>query len=320
MNALDYFVVGREVALQTRPHASRGGGPRLDLSVLAPPGREVGWVRTELRADHFAVELDWSDPRSAHRHGVETIRLAARVLMKLAPMEIRVAPGPTTEPSIGELLAEGFRREADGRWHLTPMSLFRPGARADDMESLYSEPHNVVWNFEPRPWDTLAPLLLEASRRDEMAVLDIGCGFGKNARLLEGLGVRVHGIDVARGAIARCREWVRHPERFVAASLDRLPHADASFEAVLDVGCLHCLPAHLLRPGIAEIGRVLKPGGWLFSRVLLPRDARWLEAQSYRVDRLGLDPLALARWLERDFEVGFTSDHQATHVRARRRG
>ena len=320
MTRLDYFVVGREIALETRTHLAGDGPPRLDLSVLAPPARELGWVRTELLGDHVLVQLHWSQLDAAERHEAEVIRLVARVVTKLVGAELRIAPGPTGGASADSLIADGFRREAEGRWYLPPMSLAVPDEPAADMESLYADPCNVVWNFEPRPWDTLATLLVEASKREHARVLDIGCGFGKNARLLEGLGMRVHGVDVAPSAIEQCRRWVRHPDRFAAASLDRLPHDDASFDVVLDVGCLHCLPSELVAPGIREIARVLEPGGWLFSRVLLPRDRRWLDAQSYRVERLGIDPSSLARWLAPDFEVGLTTDDQATQLRARRRG
>jgi hypothetical protein len=64
---------------------------------------------------------------------------------------------------------------------------------------------------------------------------------------------------------------------------------------------------------------VLRPGGRLFSRVLRPRDAEWLAAQSYPVDRLGLEPMRLITLLERWFEVRFRTDHEATFVVARRR-
>ncbi|MBL8959030.1 MAG: methyltransferase domain-containing protein [Gemmatimonadetes bacterium] len=317
--SLDYFVVGPRVALQTRPHGDPGPAPRLDLSVLLPPNREIGWLRTRLFSDHVLVDLQWHEDGS-RRYDVEAVRLAARVLARLTAVELRVATVAATEARRRALEADGFVHAGDGRWHLMPGRLATPGSRAATMDELYADPFRVVWNFEARPWDTLVPLLAHAARCDRFRVLDIGCGFGKNARLLERLGMDAHGIDVSPRAIAGGAPWLRHPERFAAASLDALPHDDASFDAVLDVGCLHCLPGELREPGVAEVARVMKPGGWLFSRVLLPRDQAWLRAQAYVVDALGLEPPALVGLLEPYFEVAWTTDPQAVQVRARRRG
>ena len=309
MIPLDYFVVGPQVALETRSHAGHASRPRLDLTVLEPRNREIGWLKTEHAGDHIVIETHWSTQRAGDRHQSEALQLAARILGKLTPVEVRVRTDATS--------VEGFRRRGD--FFVADPASLQATARADSMEELYADPFNVVWNFEPRPWETLAPLLAEAGRHDAFDVLDIGCGFGKNSRLLERLGVRAHGIDVAKSAIDRCKQWMRHPDRFMSASLDALPHDDAMFDAVLDVGCLHCLPPELRVAGISEIARTLKPGGWLFSRVLLPRDRHWLAAQPYAVTALGMDPPELVKLLEPMFEVSFAVDSQAVQLRARRR-
>jgi SAM-dependent methyltransferase len=316
---LDYFVAGPTIALESRLPMGPPSAPRLDLAVLKPPDREVGRLFTVVQGDHIALDAQWAHTAAEAAHAVEALRLAARVLRKLSPLVLRVARGPTEAAAVDALLADGFCREAPGRWYVPPTAPRAPVDRAGDLRSLYADPYRVIWSFEPRPWDVLAPLLSTVGRTPATELLDVGCGFGKNARLLEDAGLGVHGIDVAPAALSIARRWVRHPERFVEASLDALPYPDARFDAVLDVGCLHCLPADRLAAGLGEITRVLRPGGWLFSRVLRPRDPAWIQAQAFRVATLGLEPRPLADALAPGFEVGWSADAEATRLWARRR-
>jgi hypothetical protein len=317
VSRLDYFVVGPHIALETLTQAGPPATPRLALNILLPPRRNVGCVHTELHQDHVTVVVEWHDT-DASQHAAEAVRLAARVIRKLTPLEIRVAHD-TDDVDSKPLLTDGFLRLTAGYWFVSAGAPFPSGARAPTMDALYTNPFDVVWNFEPRTWEILAPLLVEASRLDDPAVLDVGCGFGKNARLLQGLGVRTYGVDIAHAAIAECRRWVRHPERFIVGSLQNLPYSCAGVDLVLDIGALHCLPMHLLAPAAAEIARVLKPGGWLFSRALLPRSAAWIAAQHYQADRVGLDPAALIAQLEPYFDVAIVGDVETIQVRAQRR-
>jgi len=92
------------------------------------------------------------------------------------------------------------------------------------------------------------------------SVLAIGIGTGRIALPLADSGVRMVGIDLARGMIARLR--ARRPELPVAiADATHLPFRSAAFDAVLFVHVLHLLadPAGALRAA----RDVLRPGGRL---------------------------------------------------------
>jgi demethylmenaquinone methyltransferase/2-methoxy-6-polyprenyl-1,4-benzoquinol methylase/phosphoethanolamine N-methyltransferase len=118
-------------------------------------------------------------------------------------------------------------------------------------------------------------------------VLEVGCGPGSlalGAKARVGQAGQVVGIDaspemieVARGKAQRAGVNVD----FRVEVVERLPFPDGSFDAVLSSLMMHHLPDDVKRQGLAEIWRVLKPGGCLvvldfkrpesrLSRALLP--------------------------------------------------
>jgi SAM-dependent methyltransferase len=188
------------------------------------------------------------------------------------------------------------------------------------LERLPDDPFRVVWNFEPRARPLLTALHQEMGRTPHARVLDVGCGFGKHAVLLERWGFQTYGVDLASNAVEVCKRWVRHPERYRVANAEALPFEDGFFDAVLDVGCLHCVAHEGTERVVGEIARVLRPEGKLFSRVLLPRGADWLASQKYRVDRLGMELTEVIALLEPWFDVRYLADAEATWLIGRKRG
>ncbi|HEY7609995.1 MAG TPA: methyltransferase domain-containing protein [Alphaproteobacteria bacterium] len=100
-------------------------------------------------------------------------------------------------------------------------------------------------------------------------VLDAGCGTGVLTRLaaaLVGPSGAAIGIDPGPKMIRRARRdatRTRSAARFELAAVERLPFPDASFDAVFLSAVLHHLTPDLKRTGLAEILRVLRPGGRL---------------------------------------------------------
>lgn len=97
-------------------------------------------------------------------------------------------------------------------------------------------------------------------------VLDVGCGPGSLAVALKRKVAtgRVHGIDASPEMIQVAREKAgkaRCDIDFRVALIEALPFPDASFDLVTSSLMLHHLPDGLKRTGLAEIRRVLKPGG-----------------------------------------------------------
>jgi SAM-dependent methyltransferase len=107
-------------------------------------------------------------------------------------------------------------------------------------------------------------------------ILDYGCGYGRLSGLLAERGfVAVDGVDVAPNLIARAREL--HPSLNFAV-LDnppRLRHDDNSVDAVFLFAVLTCVPTDSgQRELVAELRRVLRPGGLLYLSDLCLQDDR----------------------------------------------
>ncbi len=100
-------------------------------------------------------------------------------------------------------------------------------------------------------------------------VLDVGCGTGTLALEVAphvGITGRVCGIDPGDQQIARARfKAARHNLfiEFQVGAIEHLNFPDQTFDVVLSAIMMHHLSDTLKREGLAEIARVLKPGGRL---------------------------------------------------------
>ncbi len=114
------------------------------------------------------------------------------------------------------------------------------------------------------------------------AVLDVGCGTGDLTqqvyRRVGSTGL-VAGIDAASEMVARARHKAERRHMaidFRVEPVEQLTFADQTFDAVVSSLVFHHLPDGLKRQGLAEIYRVLKPGGRLLLVDLLGPTHRFL--------------------------------------------
>ncbi len=110
---------------------------------------------------------------------------------------------------------------------------------------------------DPEYVEQIVPLALELLQGYER-VLDIGTGEGQLARLLADAGAQVIGLDPTVAQLTRALELAGGPT-YARSTAESLPIADASVDAVLACLVFEHIPDH--RPAIAEVARVLRPGG-----------------------------------------------------------
>lgn len=110
-------------------------------------------------------------------------------------------------------------------------------------------------------------LIGQAQLDDTMRVLEIGCGTGNVVARLKRAhpGVEVIGSDPDPRALARARRKVagRSGLRFDRAYAQDLPYGDGEFDRVLSSAMFHHLDAAVKPRALAEVFRVLRPGGRL---------------------------------------------------------
>ena len=206
-------------------------------------------------------------------------------------------------------------------------------------ESLAPKGEHVAYIEGSRAFRRLTAFLLEARG----TVLDYGCGPGADAADFLDRGLTVVATDISEAMLRttlRKASRTRHPELLtcVLADGERLPFRRDAFGFVSARGVLHHLPR--VDAAIAEIGRVLSPGGkariqepsarpspW---RGRLQRAARWLppppqaspppsetpppeDVGTERERPLsGAETLGLCRSAGLDAEIFYWTDHYET--------
>jgi SAM-dependent methyltransferase len=108
-------------------------------------------------------------------------------------------------------------------------------------------------------------LLLRQLPRDCRTALDVGCGTGRFARRLAGLGLDVHAVDPSAEVLARARAAAGDttdgggPPRYEHADVTRLELPDGHYGFISCLASLHHMPFDT----VTALRRALAPGGVL---------------------------------------------------------
>ena len=111
----------------------------------------------------------------------------------------------------------------------------------------------------------VTPLLdRAASGRRDLFTLDCGCGTGHNLKMLRRYGAAV-GIDITYSGVKYAAS--RGDRKVAQASATDLPFDGEQFDLVTSFDVIYALPDELEKAAVAEMFRVLKPGGHLVLNV-----------------------------------------------------
>jgi SAM-dependent methyltransferase len=128
--------------------------------------------------------------------------------------------------------------------------------------------HHSYWELScPSP--DLIGFLVGRRAGPGAAALDLGCGTGWDTVALARAGYRTVGLDISpealRIAVGRAAE-ARVTTEFRVGDARDMSLPPESFDLVIDRGCFHHFGAADRERYVAEVGRVLRPGGELYLR------------------------------------------------------
>jgi len=170
------------------------------------------------------------------------------------------------------------------------------------------------WRFNR---DVFFELLPAPGRR----TLDLGCGEGRLSRDLKELGHDVVGVDLSPTLLAAARSADASIETRLADAA-ALPFGDGAFDLV--VAFMSLQDVENLDGAVAEIGRVLEPGGRLCVAIVHPLNSAGYfvneeEGSPFEIEGSYLAPSYYADEISRDgLELTLVSAHRPleTYVRA----
>ncbi len=154
----------------------------------------------------------------------------------------------------------------------------------------------------------------------QAVVADLGCGTGYFARALLGLSSRVIAVDRSRGMLDQAEKRLSQAPAGALVELrlgemDALPIEDGEVDAVVAGMVLHHLPD--LRKPVAEMLRVLRPGGNAVVLELEPHRHEWLHSQ-LGDHHLGLAPQDVVRAFQSNGFEDVVLEPVDDHYRPRR--
>ncbi len=112
----------------------------------------------------------------------------------------------------------------------------------------------------------------DSTRSSHLRALEIGCGPGTNLWFMAREGFDICGIDGSATAVKAARhrlasEGIAEQADLRVGNFSVLPWPDRSFDAVIDVQSISHNTMSVIEIAMAEVHRVLKPGGWFFGRM-----------------------------------------------------
>lgn len=192
--------------------------------------------------------------------------------------------------------------------HLFPRATHSPSTRGHTLGAPAAYDAFVNFFFFGRRCATFASLMRAAGVKPGQRVLDVGCGTGYFAGLLaEAVGPAglVLGVDASPEMIGYATRRRGRPNcQFQVGTAESLGLPADHFDVVVSSLFMHHLPADLQPVALAEMRRVLRPGGTLLiAEAQVPRAHGWrFLARLHGFDRMARAVADLERLIA---EAGF---------------
>jgi ubiquinone/menaquinone biosynthesis C-methylase UbiE len=151
-------------------------------------------------------------------------------------------------------------------------------------------------------------------KRNDISILEIGCGPGANLWFLHREGYKVSGIDGSKTAIEKAETRLneeniglnKYPQDLKVGNFSNLPWRTNEFDLVVDIFSLYANTRETIKKTLDEIERVLKPEGKLFCKLWGTKTTGFNEGkeiEKYTFDELKTGPCAnmgISHFFDRD--------------------
>jgi 2-polyprenyl-3-methyl-5-hydroxy-6-metoxy-1,4-benzoquinol methylase len=168
--------------------------------------------------------------------------------------------------------------------------------------SRWGDPQTVAGFSRSEPNSRLVGFVEREMRRrtGPAAVLDIGCGAGRNAVPIAALGCNVLGTDIERAMLEAASrralaQGVASRTQWALAPMDRLPAPSGAFDVIVAHGIWNLAESSTeFRRAVAEAARAGRPGAGLFlftfSRHTLQPDAEPVAGEPFVFTQFAGEP------------------------------
>jgi ubiquinone/menaquinone biosynthesis C-methylase UbiE len=213
-----------------------------------------------LRRDWAHIQAgDYRMPRELIPGPRKALREAAAFFKDLPAVHRRRRAGVNSEPFETPL------RGKLPRYYLQNFHYQSDGYLSEHSARLYDHQVEVLFvgGAEAMRRQALPDLIEHLRGKPNARFVDVACGAGGFLSALHEnvTGLNSLGIDLSEPYLAEARRRLGDKARFAVGNAEGLPLADASLDAVSCVYLLHELPRAARARVVAELGRVVKPGG-----------------------------------------------------------
>ena len=124
-------------------------------------------------------------------------------------------------------------------------------------------------------------------REGRKSILDLGCGLGRHSVLFARCGFKVTAADISSEALGSLKKYSKEQGTDIAcrlADMEALPFADDAFDCIFAMHSAGHADSEGMKRVMAEIRRVLKPGGAVFMTLCSKETYTFAEAGLPRLD------------------------------------